>query len=97
MEVIAVNNAEEAMDEVKLSDRVDMVITDGKLPDIDGIELARKIHHARSGRLPVALVSGYYDSAHPDITSAIHNGYICCFISKPFVGKELVSEIQGAI
>ncbi len=93
--VLSVGNASDALQIVSTNPGLGMVITDGKLPDIDGLDLAEQIFSERGGRVPVAILSGFYDQHHPQVLSAIERGSICCFIAKPFDRAELIETINN--
>ena len=84
-------NAREAITLTE-SNKFVMAFLDDKLPDIDGIELARQIHKTNTG-MPIALVSGFFYQKDPLIEEIIHNGLIVAFIGKPFVHHEIVNVI----
>ncbi|WP_116089662.1 response regulator [Sphingomonas crusticola] len=63
-EVIEAAGGEEALAKLETGLEVDAVITDYKMPRMDGGELARRIRRDRPG-LPILLVTGYTGVAEP--------------------------------
>jgi DNA-binding NtrC family response regulator len=84
-------NAEEAMVLIK-SHQFGMAFLDAKLPDIDGLELARKLRKTNA-HLPIVIVSGYFYPDDPTIKGALQEGLIAAFIAKPFDNDEIVRII----
>jgi DNA-binding NtrC family response regulator len=84
-------NAGEAIVLTK-SNQFSMVFLDAKLPDIDGLELARKLRKTND-RLPIAIVSGYFYQDDPTIKAVLQEGLIAAFVGKPFDHDEIVSAI----
>src|SRR5512145_2399808 len=76
---IAVASAEDALRRLEHED-IDFVITDIKLPGMDGTRLISDIHHKYPG-LPVIAITGY-----PDIQTAVDVLKLgaCDFVMKPF-------------
>jgi response regulator NasT len=68
----------------------DLVITDIKMPDSDGIEAVERI--TRSHPVPVILVSAYHDA---DLISRAEREYILAYLVKPIKQADL--EIAIAI
>src|SRR5215216_6766600 len=58
--------------------RPDLVITDIKMPDMDGIEAATRIY--ADGPIPVILVSAYHD---PDLIARAEADHIMAYLVKP--------------
>jgi len=76
--------------------RLTLALLDAKLPDIDGLELARNIRIAHPGIL-VLVVSGYFYKDDPAIQTALEEGVIQGFIEKPFSHEEIVETVKIAL
>jgi len=74
------------------SNKFGMVFLDAKLPDIDGLELARKLRKTNA-HLPIVIVSGYFYPDDPTIEGALQAGLITAFVGKPFDHDEIVRII----
>jgi CheY-like chemotaxis protein len=61
---------------------------DAKLPDMDGLELARRIRQIAPDTR-IIMVSGYFYRHDVSIQEAISQGLIVDFISKPFLQAEI--------
>jgi CheY-like chemotaxis protein len=70
-----------------------MALLDAKLPDIDGLELARKLRQADPGIL-VLVISGYFYQDDPAIQAALEQRLIHGFIEKPFSHAEVIKMVQ---
>lgn len=86
--------ADSAQEAITLTERQPfrMAFLDAKLPDIDGLKLARRLRKF-DPRLPIVIVSGYFYQDDPTIESALKSGLITAFISKPFIHDEITSII----
>ena len=76
--------------------RLTLALLDAKLPDIDGLELARSIRMADPGML-VLVVSGYFYKDDPAIQTALEQGLIHGFIEKPFSHTEVIETVRNAL
>jgi response regulator NasT len=72
--------------------RPDLVITDIKMPDMDGIDAATQIY--RNGPIPVILVSAYHD---PDFISRAEADHILAYLVKPIKQADLEPAIAIAM
>jgi DNA-binding NtrC family response regulator len=72
-----------------------MALLDAKLPDIDGLELARNLRQADPGIL-VLVISGYFYQDDPAIQAALEQRLIHGFIEKPFSHAEVVEKVRDA-
>jgi response regulator NasT len=72
--------------------RPELIITDIKMPDMDGIEAARQVY--QDGPIPVILVSGYHDAE--SIARAQEN-HVLAYLVKPIHDTDLTTAIAIAI
>jgi two-component system, response regulator PdtaR len=70
----------------------DLVITDIKMPDMDGIEAATLI--SRNGPIPVILVSAYHDA---DFIRRAEDDHILAYLVKPIKQADLEPAIALAV
>ncbi len=68
----------------------ELVFMDAKLPDVDGLVLARQIREI-DPTVHVLLVSGYFYRHDHVIQRALDEGIISGFIAKPFVHCDIFS------
>ena len=73
--------------------RLAVALLDAKLPDIDGLELARKIRLV-DPRILVLVISGYFYKDDPVIETALAQRLIQGFIEKPFTHGEVVAAVK---
>ncbi len=73
-----------------------LVLLDAKLPDIDGLELARQIHCVAPG-VPIILISGYFYKDDPIIQAALNQELIYGFVEKPFSHAEIIATIENVL
>ena len=74
-------------------DRADCLISDVRMPGINGLELQRRVRVEHPG-LPVILISGHLDEQVRE--RALREGAVA-FLYKPFDGEELLRVIQRAL
>ena len=70
----------------------DLVITDIKMPDMDGIDAASQIY--RQGPIPVILVSAYHD---PEFIRRAESDHIMAYLVKPIKQADLEPAIGLAM
>ena len=76
--------------------RPTMALLDAKLPDIDGLELARNLRMADPG-IVILVVSGYFYKDDPVIQAALEQRLIHGFIEKPFSHAEVIETVKDAL
>lgn len=72
--------------------RPDLVITDIKMPDMDGIEASMEI--CREHQLPVILVSAYHD---PELIERAEADHVHAYLVKPIGKADLAPAIAVAM
>ncbi len=85
-------SAQEAL-ELMAQHRFGRAFLDAKLPDMDGLELARRLLKL-SPEIRIIMVSGYFYRDDPTIQIAISQGLIRGFISKPFLQDEILKLLD---
>ncbi len=75
-----------------LRERFDLVVTDLKMPDLDGMELIRELHRERP-ELAMLVITGY-----GTVSSAIEATKmgVLEFIEKPFTPEEIGAAVERA-
>lgn len=77
------------------ADRFQLAFLDAKLPDMEGLELARRIRK-RDPAVSIVIVSGYFYRDDDAIQKALAEGLISSFIGKPFDHDEILKAIEIA-
>jgi DNA-binding NtrC family response regulator len=72
----------------------ELVLLDAKLPDIEGLALAKKIKKMDS-TVPIVLISGYLSREDEIVQDALSSGLICGYISKPFQHTEILNAVKN--
>jgi two-component system response regulator GlrR len=88
----AVDSAEAALN-VLAAHRVDVLVSDWRLPGIDGLALYEEVHR-RFPSLPVIMLTAF--GTIPDAIEAVGRG-VFAYLVKPFEGRELLSKIAQAL
>jgi CheY-like chemotaxis protein len=92
IENIEANNGVEALRIVReLAGKIDLLITDIQMPEMDGVCLARAVKEEFPS-IPIIFVSGY---SQPDELAKAEEP--CAFIEKPFTPKVLVDAVMKCL
>lgn len=93
-EVTEACDGQDALNRV-YQDSFDLLITDLKMPNLDGIELARSVRNlADRQSLPILMLSGEdYESVRPEIDRAGITGWI----NKPVKLTHLLALVDGLV
>ncbi|MDA3927715.1 MAG: response regulator [Prolixibacteraceae bacterium] len=94
-QILTAGNAKEGLN-ILSKNKVDLIITDQRMPDITGVEFLKMVQEKwpeiPPGRL---IISGYSD--YEDIDEAYKNYQLFKFIAKPWKENELSEIIIKAI
>ena len=94
-EIISVKNAKDALAKVNELDRIDLVLLDIGLPDLDGYEVCKRLKaNDATKNIPVLFLTASYDEE--SIEKAFDVGGID-YLTKPFLIKELKARIKTHI
>jgi CheY-like chemotaxis protein len=91
-EVVTAHHGKEALD-ILCSRAVDLVVTDLKMPVMNGYELVEYVNR-HFPLMPVYVMTGDY---LPDVKPRFRAAHVSQFISKPFSFKQLAVEIATKI
>ena len=92
-DVETAENGRQALDLLVCGPRFDLVMTDMRMPEMDGLELLRQVRHLREN-LPVIVLTGY--ASEKDGLEALDEG-ASDYISKPFKAKALMEVVRRAL
>ncbi|HEY9074282.1 MAG TPA: response regulator [Desulfobaccales bacterium] len=84
-------SAQEAL-QLMTAHRFGHAFLDAKLPDMDGLELARRLLQV-APEMRIVMVSGYFYRDDVSIQEAIAQGLINDFISKPFLREDILKVL----
>lgn len=90
--VVACGDAKEALSKF-MTDRIDVVLTDIRMPHVSGIELLEKIH-AHHAETPVILMTADCDL---DIAISAIKKRAFDFVVKPYTPDDLIHTIEKAV
>lgn len=89
--VAAAGTGQELVEQCRLT-HPDLVITDIKMPDMDGIDAAIRIYKDRP--IPVILVSAFHD---PELVARAESDHILGYLVKPIKQTDLAPVIALAV
>jgi two-component system, NtrC family, sensor kinase len=93
-EILTANSGAEGLQALREISPVQVVISDYRMPEMNGVEFLRQVCAEWPGTVRIVL-SGYADSA--SIVSAINDGQIYKFIPKPWNDDELKVTIVNSL
>jgi CheY-like chemotaxis protein len=74
--------------------RFSLAFLDAKLPDMEGLELAKHLRQLNPA-LAIVMVSGYFYLHDVAVQRALSRGLIKGFISKPFQQEEILRLLES--
>lgn len=92
-DVLLANSGAQAL-EIMAQQAIDLVMTDARMPGMDGATLLAEIHRRHSSTMRI-LLTGYADLAM--IIKAINEGQIHRYISKPWNDEEMLLTLRQSL
>ena len=80
---------QEILDHIKVSEKIDLLITDIQMPKLSGVDLIRELAKQNID-IPVLIITGYGDEE--EYANAVRAGCMEC-IEKPFEPHELLDSV----
>lgn len=74
-----------------------LILVDAKLPDIEGVDLARRVRAETSCVAPMILVSGYFYKDDSLVQDTLRGGLVSAFVTKPFRHDEMLNAINAVL
>ena len=93
-EVITASSGEEALLKLDENPEIKAVITDLRMPKMDGLEFIREAHAKFSDR-PYMILSGY--EKNDEVKEAMAKGMVVEYIQKPYSSHVVAERIQQSI
>jgi len=93
-EIITATSGAEGLEILEGSEPIHVVVSDYKMPEMDGIEFLKQVRERWSDTVRIVL-SGYADTA--SVVDAVNDGHIYKFIPKPWNDYELKVTIANAV
>jgi two-component system, cell cycle sensor histidine kinase and response regulator CckA len=94
LEVKSAQSGQQALEILRRSSKVDVVLTDVVMPGMDGFELARTLANSGS-RAPVVFMSGYADTTLLEKIDREFPGHT--LVKKPFERRDLLEAMRVAL
>ena len=93
-EVTPIDNGREALEVLKNSNSIELILLDIMMPDLDGYEFLDLKNETLGGEIPVIIVSAKTDT--DSIQQAIDKKAYD-YISKPFNTRNIINKIRTAL
>ena len=94
LNAVSVRSGKAALEAIE-RDEPDLVVLDIVLPDVDGLEVCRRVRRRpETGRMPIVMLSA--DGDDVDVVAGIESG-ADDFITRPFNPKVLVARIRNLL
>ncbi len=95
IDIITAANGKEALDIIKKTKGLDLILTDMNMPVMDGIELTRQVRDITELKeVPVIMVTTESDKSQERQAT---NAGVNCFVMKPFTADTLQTKIRGLV
>jgi DNA-binding NtrC family response regulator len=92
--ILNATSGSEALQLIKDHDEIKAVVSDVRMPEMDGIEFINKVKEVRSG-LPCFLLTGY--GGAQEVVDAMDQNLIVGYFSKPFDKENIITTLKSTI
>lgn len=89
------NSGEHALEIASRTPNLDALVTDIRMPGINGFELAKVVRRDRPD-IPILFISGYFDSDEIDHMDWMRAGNVS-FLPKPFQPGMLLQQVDNLL
>jgi len=93
-EIVTTKSPEKGLEILETDDSFDLIISDMKMPGMNGLEFIKKAQEFYK-TCPYNILSGYHKI--PEIEEALESGLICSYLQKPFEVEEITASINKDI
>ena len=93
-DIVTANSPEKGIEILKENDSFDLVISDMKMPGMNGLEFIKMAQDFYK-KCPYMILSGY--DKIPEIEEALETGLICGYLQKPFEVNDITRTINHEI
>ncbi len=93
-DIVLSSSGEQGLELLETEPGVDVVLSDFKMPGLNGVEFIKEAHQ-RFGARPSIILSGYDRNEH--ITNAMDDGTIVAYLQKPMDKTVVLETIKGCI
>ena len=93
-EVVTAENGQEAIDIIENNQKVDFVISDFKMPEMNGMKLINEIKRIRPS-MPCMLLSGFEKTE--EVNVALKNGLLVNYMMKPFQKEKIIEIVRSCV
>ena len=93
-EILNATSGSEALQLIKDHDEIKAIVSDVRMPEMDGIEFITKVKETKTG-LPCFLLTGY--GGAQEVVDAIDQNLIVGYFSKPFDKENIITTLKSTI
>ncbi|WP_420318876.1 response regulator [Ekhidna sp.] len=93
-EILNATSGPEALDLIQNHDEIKAIVSDVRMPEMDGIEFITKVKETKES-LPCFLLTGY--GGAQEVVDAIDQNLIVGYFSKPFDKENIITTLKSTI
>jgi CheY-like chemotaxis protein len=93
-EILNATSGSEALQLIKNHDEIRAIVSDVRMPEMDGIEFITKVKETKES-LPCFLLTGY--GGAQEVVDAIDQNLIVGYFSKPFDKENIITTLKSTI